>query len=190
MSISQKHFGLRCRLFRLGSIVSHAGTGKSTERRSRCHTAQDASLDAVERQRVISGAIANLKQHYFDRDVAQKMADALLAHEKSGDDNAAADGEAFASLLTSQMRTASHDMHLVVEYSQRPLPLGPPVQTAESLARFRNAMLQQNCMIRKVEILPHDIGYLKLDFFPDSQCVGSGAESRNGLVEPRGRGHL
>ncbi len=135
--------------------------------------AQDASLDAAEKQRVISGAIAILKQHYFDRDVAQTTADALLAHEKSGDDDAAATGEAFAGLLTSQMRTASHDMHLVVEFSQRPLPLGPPVQTAESLARFRNAMLQQNCMIRNVEILPHDIGYLKLDFFPDTSVCGS-----------------
>ena len=105
--------------------------------------------------------------------VAQKTADALLAHEKSGDDNAATDGATFARLLTSQMRDASHDMHLVVEYSQRPLPVGPPVQTAESLARFRNAMLQQNCMIRKVEILPHDIGYLKLDFFPDTSVCGS-----------------
>ncbi|MGA8669694.1 MAG: S41 family peptidase [Terracidiphilus sp.] len=136
-------------------------------------SAQATSLDVAEKQRVISGAIANLKQHYFDRDVAQTTADALLAHEKSGDDDAAATGEAFASLLTGQMRTAGHDMHLVVEYSQRPLPLGPPVQTAESLARFRNAMLQQNCMIRKVEILPHDIGYLKLDFFPNTSVCGS-----------------
>ena len=135
--------------------------------------AQDGSLDAAEKQRVIGGAIAKLKQHYFDRDVAQKTANALLAHEKSGDDNAAADGEAFAGLLTSQMRTASHDMHLIIEYSRRPLPEGPPVQTAESLAHFRNAMLQQNCMIRKVEILPHDIGYLKLDFFPDTSVCGS-----------------
>lgn len=136
-------------------------------------TARGASLDGGERQRVISGAIANLKRYYFDRDVARKMADALLVHEKSGDDAAATNGEAFANLLTSQMREASHDMHLIMEYSQRPLPLGPPVQTAESLARFRNAMLQQNCMIRKADILPHDIGYLKLDFFPDISVCGS-----------------
>ena len=28
-------------------------------------------------------------------------------------------------------------------------------------------------MIRKAEILPHDIGYLKLDFFPDTSLCGS-----------------
>ena len=135
--------------------------------------AQDSSVDAVERQGVISGAAANLRQHYFDRDTGQLMADALLAHEKRGDDDAAKDGGAFADLLTRQMRDASHDMHLILEYSQRPLPEGPPPQTADGLARFRNAMLQQTCMIRKAEILPHDIGYLKLDFFTDTSVCGS-----------------
>jgi hypothetical protein len=135
--------------------------------------AQNASLDAVERQRVVSGAAANLRQHYFDHDVAQQTADELLSHEKRGDDDAAKDGAAFADLLTRQMRDASHDMHLVLEFSQRPLPDGPPRQTADGLARFRDAMLQQNCMIRKADILPHDIGYLKLDFFPDISVCGS-----------------
>ena len=46
-------------------------------------------LDAAERHRVISGAVANLTKYYVDPDVAQKMADALLAHEKTGDDDAA-----------------------------------------------------------------------------------------------------
>ena len=33
-------------------------------------------------------------------------------------------------------------------------------------------MERENCMFRKVEILPHNIGYLKLDFFPDtSVCL-------------------
>src|SRR5260370_41059744 len=65
---------------------------------------EDLKLDAAERQRVIDGAIANLTKYYIYPDIAQKMADALLAHEKSGDDAAATDGEAFADLLTRQVR--------------------------------------------------------------------------------------
>jgi hypothetical protein len=133
----------------------------------------DTTLDAAERQRVIDDAVANLKQYYFDHNVAQKTAEALLAHEKNGDDNAVTQGAAFAALLTAQMRDASSDMHLAMEYSQNPLPSGPPVQTPEGMARFRDAMLRQHCMIRKVEILPHDIGYLKLDFFPDDSICGA-----------------
>ncbi len=100
-----------------------------------------ARLDAAERQRVIDQAIANLKRFYFDRKVAQKTADALRAHEKNGDDDAATQGEAFAGLVTAQMRDASHDMHLIMEYSQDPLPEGPPAETAESRERYRKAML-------------------------------------------------
>jgi len=43
----------------------------------------DVKLDAAERQRVIDGAIANLKRYYVYPEVGQKMADVLLAHERA-----------------------------------------------------------------------------------------------------------
>lgn len=106
------------------TVFRGASTLVSAQREAVEPVAQNSSIDAVERQRVISGAAANLKRHYFDRDVAQRTADALLAHEKSGDDDAATDGKAFADLLTKQMRETSQDRHLSMEYSQRPLPEG------------------------------------------------------------------
>lgn len=139
-----------------------AGEGGSGER----------SLDAAEREKVIDEAAADLRQFYFDHGVAQKTADALLTEAKLGDDNAATQGAALADLLTRQMRAASGDMHLVVEYSDRVLPVGPPVQTAAGEARFREAMQQQHCMIRRAEMLPQGIGYLKMDFFPDAAVCG------------------
>jgi C-terminal processing protease CtpA/Prc len=90
-----------------------------------------------------------------------------LAHEKRGDDDAMTNGEIFAKQLTSQMRDVSHDMHLELVYSQDPLPRQPAGQTPEGLARYREAMEQENCTFEKVEILPHNIGYLKLNSFPD-----------------------
>jgi C-terminal processing protease CtpA/Prc len=129
---------------------------------------QNENLNAAERRRVVDAAIANLKQHYIYPDVAQKMADSLLAHAKSGDDDAMTDGETFAKRLTAQMRDVSHDMHLELVYSRDPLPQQPTEPTPESVARFRKSMEQQNCMFEKVDILPHNIGYLKLNFFPDT----------------------
>ncbi|HMD06036.1 MAG TPA: S41 family peptidase [Candidatus Acidoferrum sp.] len=125
------------------------------------------NLDAAERQRVVNAAIANLKQHYVYPDMAQKMAEALLVKEKRGEYDAITDGDIFAHQLTKQMRDVSHDMHLELVYSQDPLPPQPAGQTAEGLARYRDAMKQENCTFEKVEILPHNIGYLKLNFFPD-----------------------
>jgi hypothetical protein len=127
----------------------------------------DPNLAAAERKRIVDAAVANLKAHYVDRDVAVQMADALLAHEQRGDDDGVL-GNAFADLLTAQMRDVSHDMHLEMVYSEPPLPNQPSEPTAEELLRYRTAMVQNNCTFEKVAILPHNIGYLKLNSFPDT----------------------
>jgi hypothetical protein len=128
--------------------------------------------DAAERKRLINAVIDNLEKHYVDPEVARKTPDALLAHDKNGDDDKATDSGAFADLLTKQLREASHDMHLEVVYSREPLPALLPEPTAEDLARYRKALEQDNCAFKKVEILPRNIGYLKLNAFPDPSVCG------------------
>jgi hypothetical protein len=139
--------------------------------------------DAAERKRLMNAVIGNLKKHYVDPQVARKTADALLAHEKNGDDDQVKDGGAFADLLTRQMREASHDMHLDVVYSQEPLPELLPEPTAKDLARYRKALEQDNCTFKKVEILPHNIGYLKLDAFPDPSVCRATATAAMGSLK-------
>ena len=129
--------------------------------------AEDVTLDAAERQRVIDAACANLKQHYGDHNAALKMADALLANSKKGVYESVTDGAAFADLLTRQIREIGHDMHLEMVYSQTPLPRNPGRFTAEDRARYRRAMQLENCTFEKVEVLAHNIGYLKINSFPD-----------------------
>jgi hypothetical protein len=138
---------------------------------------QRDKLDASERQRVIDGAIANLRLHYIYPDVAQQMADTLLAHQKRGDDDAMTDGDSFANQLTKQMRDVSHDMHLELVYSRDPLPQRQGGQSREAIARYRKAMKQENCTFEKVEILPRNIGYLKLNSFPDPAVCQSTAKA-------------
>ena len=130
------------------------------------------NLDATERQRVLNVAIEDLKQHYVYQDKAQRMADTLLANQKRGEYDAITDGGAFARQLTKQMRDVSHDMHLELIYSQDSLPPQPTEQQSpEELARYRSEMKRINCAFEKVETLPHNIGYMKLNFFPDrSAC--------------------
>jgi len=136
----------------------------------------DWKLDAAERARVVAGVVANVKQHYVERDLAQKMADALAAHEKRGDYSGAKDGAALASLLTKQLRSVSPDRHLEVVYSEVPLPKLAAGPTPEEDARFREAMQRENCTFEKVEILANNVGYLKLNAFPArSVCEGTAA---------------
>jgi C-terminal processing protease CtpA/Prc len=55
-----------------------------------------------------------------------------------------------------------------VVYSAQPLPMGPPPPlTTEMRQRNRTALLQQNCLFEAIEILPHDVGYIKLNGFAD-----------------------
>jgi Peptidase family S41/N-terminal domain of Peptidase_S41 in eukaryotic IRBP len=133
-------------------------------------------LDTVERQRVVAAAVAILRADYIDRENGRKMADALTIHEKSGDYNAVTSGEAFASLLTRQMREISPDRHLALVYSHDAFPPAPREPTPEELASYAERMKQQNCGFEKVETLPHNIGYLKLNSFADlSVCRATAA---------------
>lgn len=129
--------------------------------------AEDETLDAAERQRVIDAACADLKQYYVDRNAALRVADALLANRKKGVYDTVTNGAALAELLTTQIREVSHDMHLDVLYSPTPLPRAAQGPSPAEQERYRRAMELQNCTFEKVEVLPHNIGYLKFNSFPD-----------------------
>ena len=129
--------------------------------------AEAPKLDATERRRVVETAIADLKQHYVSPDAAQRIADALTAHQKAGDYDAVTDGASFADLLTKQLQDVSRDLHLDLAYVPGGIPDRPIGPTPESTARYRQALEQENCTFEKVAILAHNIGYLKLNSFPD-----------------------
>jgi Peptidase family S41 len=126
-----------------------------------------ATLDASQRHRVLTSAITALKQYYHSPAIAQQMSNALLSHEQRGDDNAATDGRSFAALLTQQMRDVSHDLHLDFVYSADPLPVVSPMQTSAPSAGYRDFLQHNHCTFEKIEVLPHNIGYLKFNSFPD-----------------------
>ncbi|MGH9642447.1 MAG: S41 family peptidase [Terriglobales bacterium] len=136
---------------------------------------QPAQFTASERHRIVTAAVENLKQHYIRPEVARQMSDALLAHENRGDDNATTTDSAFSALLTKQIRNVSHDMHLELVYSESPLPDRPGEPSPEVLASYRNFLQENNCTFEKVEILPHNLGYLKLNSFPDVSICQSTA---------------
>lgn len=127
-----------------------------------------------DQQRVIDVVIKHIKQYYFDPQVAQKIADVLLAYQEQGDYDAM-DGETLAASLTKQIRDDSNDMHLEVVYSEETLPNGPREPSADEEASYRKWLKQTNCSFETVKLLPHNIGYLKLDSFADVSVCKSEA---------------
>jgi hypothetical protein len=135
-----------------------------------------APLDP-ERQRVLDAVIANVNQHYFDQEVARQMTDTLTERRRCGDYALPANEKTFAALLTRQLRDVSHDMHLEVIYSPESLPQPPPQESPQDSARRAEAVRKENCFFKKVELLPHNIGYVKFDAFLEPSACGSTAEA-------------
>jgi Peptidase family S41 len=167
-----------------GSERSKAGDSKAGALKAGAHakgmiTSADSALDAAERKRVVQGAVAQLDRYYNYPDVARKVGNALLAHEVRGDNDIAADGQTFAALINAQMLDASHDGQLRLVYSKSKLaPVKAEPSAApfpELLAQYRKTLEAHNCFFEKVQILPHNVGYFKLNALPDPSVCGKKA---------------
>jgi hypothetical protein len=135
----------------------------------------DIQLDAATRQKTIDAISAKLTEYYVYSDVAAKMVAALQEHQKAGDYNSMTDGSEFADALTRDLRAVSDDRHLFVAYSPFTVPgqSGSPSEPSPAdQARFRTMLEHQNCSFSKVEILDHNIGYIKFGAFPPPDMCG------------------
>src|SRR5262249_28429102 len=130
---------------------------------------KNGQLSVADRKRLLAAIRENLKNHYFDRVLGQKMADALAAHENRGEYSMITDPASFAALLTKQMRAVNSDRHISFDYFQKPLPRQsqPLPEAPQVVAQYPDQMKRQNCTIEKVDLLSGNIGYLKLNSFPD-----------------------
>jgi hypothetical protein len=169
---------VRMHLFEKSSLSAGLSSGSLT--------LSDAALNANEKRRVLDGAIANLSESYVYPKVARQMIKGLLSHERNGDYKNEMTGSDFAALLTRHLQNISHDLHLRVVYNAVELPdrpLGPP----ETDPNFRSMAERDNCAFRKVEVLPHNIGYLKFDAFgPVSLCRETAAAAMRFLAHVDG----
>jgi Peptidase family S41 len=133
-------------------------------------TKQDADprLDAAARRRIITNAIIALKQHHIDPVVAQKAADALLTHERNGDDDSLTTAAEFARVLTTQMRDATDDQDLELLFTRRTIPERPSRLSAPLPPGYADQIRRINCGFERVEVFPGNIGYVKLNAFGDT----------------------
>jgi hypothetical protein len=141
-------------------------------------------LTSADRHRLVQAVAADVTQYYFDKQVAVTTANALLAHEGVGDYNTVTDGQAFARVLARDLAEASRDNHFTMEYTRNVFPdfSRPPAPEPEAQAHYRTAMEQANCTFEKVEILRNNVGYVKLNSFPDTAVCKSKAESAMAVV--------
>jgi hypothetical protein len=159
-----------------GGRFSEQDSGPADPGDAAARTNPAGRIDAAERRRVAESAASILKQHYVERENGENMANALLRHERNGDDDWATDGGDLAALLTRQMRELRSDRHLALVYSEAPWPVQVAVPVPEDLARYEKELQEENCTFEKVAVLPHHIGYVKLNSFPDVSACRKVAE--------------
>lgn len=132
-----------------------------------------ALFDEAERDRVLKGVIADLRQYDPDSSAATKAAWTLRASETLGRYRSIGDPEQFAALITRQLRESTGDLHLEVDYFRSPMSAAPATFSPAREAQFRAAQLAANCGFSDVRILPGNTGYIKLDMFPEVAVCGN-----------------
>jgi len=138
----------------------------------------DIQLDAEARQKTIDAISSKLTEYYVYPDVAAKMVEAIQDHQKKGGYNSIMDGNDFADALSRDLLAVSHDKHLGVRYNPFTSPgqsgpsSGPHEPSPAEQAQFRKMLEQQNCTFSKLEILNHNIGYIKFGAFPPPDICG------------------
>lgn len=137
------------------------------------------SLPLTEEARIetVRGAARVLTSFYVYPEVAEKMAESVIAKLDAGEYDSIKDEAALARRLTEDFRAVSKDGHLRValapESESRPAPVGlPPAQELRS----------ENYAFRKVEVLPGNIGYLRFDFFVSDQAARTAATHALGFL--------
>ncbi|HXR92790.1 MAG TPA: S41 family peptidase [Steroidobacteraceae bacterium] len=138
-------------------------------------------IDAHTRDRVIEQSIVKLQEDYVYPERVKKMGEALRQHQKHHDYDAATDGDVFAERVTRDLVEVSHDKHLGLTFSPARLPenmLAPPPAPDPQQGPPRRI----DCMFRKVEMLPGNLGYVKFDGFMSVDDCGATAAGAMGFL--------
>ncbi len=137
-------------------------------------------LDAAARQAIVEGVLARLDADYVFPQTARAMADAVRAHRYDG----ISDARQLADTLTAHLRAVSHDKHLTVFYSARPLPEAAPDPASDPEMRQRMAsqLRFMNYGIAEAKRLDGNVGYLKMTGF----APVDGPEARAAVAQAMG----
>jgi hypothetical protein len=136
------------------------------------------AIDAKDRTAIIDDIAAALRDTYVFPDIAQRMEEHVRRQLQSGVYDRLGTLETFTQKLTEDLRSVSHDLHLVVMWAPEPPAPETEEPTAEELARMR----RDNYGFRRVERLAGNVGYLKLDSFERADLGGGTAVASMGFL--------
>lgn len=160
----KKHF-IKLSLFALlaVSFVVNPDTGRAQQGMKQ----PDMTIDSATRTQVIDAVLKELNDRYVFPEVAKQMETNVRQRISGKEYDSITSAEEFAKKLTADLQSVSKDKHLRVRYSSQPIPVRKRAAepTAEERAEFENDMKRINFAFERVERLPGNIGYIKLNNF-------------------------
>ena len=121
-------------------------------------------LDAEFASKTVSDLVEMVKADYFDPTIGAKVASKLQDGLSKGKYDKASDLEALAKLITEDMYSVAKDRHLSL-FVSKALPPQQITSTTVSQESRKERGQHENFGLQKVEVLPGNVGYLRVTAF-------------------------
>ncbi len=132
-----------------------------------CTLAQAAG--PVARDAIVDETLVQIREQYVFPDRLPAIERLVRKHQAAGDYRGAADDKAFAALLTSHLQQVTHDRHMSVRHQPKVREHRPAAWTSTPAKREKER--RENYGLRKLEVLPGNVGYLDIGSFHDSSQI-------------------
>ena len=134
------------------------------------------AVTAADRAAIVADLIKGIDETYVFPDVAVKMGEHLRERLAAGAYDDTATLRDFCERLTEDLQSVSHDKHLRVFWAPRP----PDEAESETAAKERRAsriaeQQRENFCFERLERLPGNVGYMKLNCFAPAEVGGATA---------------
>ncbi len=127
----------------------------------------DMLIDSATKSQIIDAVLKELNDRYVFPERAKQMETNLRQRVGNKEYEAITSAEDFAKKLTADLQSVSRDKHLRVRYSAQIIPVRKrdSEPNPQERAEFESYMKRINFAFEKVERLPGNIGYIKLNNF-------------------------
>jgi hypothetical protein len=123
---------------------------------------------ATGRSETVEQVARLMESGYSYPEVGLKMAASIRERLRRGEYKDVEPGDGLARRLTEDLRSVSHDLHILVRYSPEVLPAEsekPTEPSPEEIEQQRRALASDSFGIRKAEVLAGNVGYLDFRYF-------------------------
>ena len=124
--------------------------------------AQNSAFDENTKKKIVFNIASLIEDHYVFPEMAGEISDTLKLNYENRNYKRNYNLYSLISTLNYDISNLAHDEHLSIKYTYHQMVEGPEED-------FRAFLRSQNYGFEKVEMLSGDIGYLKLNFFADTE---------------------